>query len=263
MKPKKSKMPMNALNYPPATGPLKPPSKFSTLKEMRAPLEWLLALGNRKKLRHAPAGDGRLVVLVPGYGADEWSMRPLKKFLQRLHYRTFDWGHGRNRGHVNRDTGLLAQRVSELVEQHGGQAVTLIGWSLGGVLAREVARLHPSWVNAIITLGTPLIGGPKYTVVANKYARSMDLDLDAYEAEIHAINALGIEQPLTVIYSQSDGVVGWRASVDTYNAQARNIEVSCSHLGMGVHAEVWQIIAETLAEQSAEHNQSTDFGVSS
>ncbi len=96
-------------------------------------------------------------------------------------------------------------------------------------------------------MGTPLIGGPKYTVVANKYARLMDMDLDQYEKEIHAINSQGIQQPVTVIYSKSDGVVGWRASLDPYNPQARNIEVECSHLGMGVNAQVWRIIADTLA----------------
>lgn len=236
--------------YPSSTGPLKPPTKFSTLKEMRAPLEWLFAYGNRKKLKHVPKGDGRLLVLVPGYGADEWSMRPLKKFLKSINYQVFDWGHGRNRGHVEHDTGLLAETVQRISDHHNNQAVTLIGWSLGGILAREVARLQPHLVNQVITMGTPLIGGPKYTVLANKYAKSMDMDLDQYEAEIHAINSQGIKQPLTVIYSKSDGIVGWRATVDGYNPQAQNTEVSCSHLGMGVRAEVWQIIAETLAAPS-------------
>ncbi len=234
--------------YPASIGPLKPPSKFNTLKEIRAPLEWLFAYSNRKKLAHVPRGDGRIVILVPGYGADEWSMRPLKRFLQSINYQVFDWGHGRNRGHVSHDSELLASTVKIISQNYDQQSITLIGWSLGGVLAREVARLHPDRVNEVITMGTPLVGGPKYTVVAKKYAKSMDMDLDHYEAEIHAINSIGINQPLTVIYSKSDGVVGWRATVDHYNQQARNTEVNCSHMGMGVNAEVWQIIAETLGQ---------------
>ena len=233
--------------YPSSIGPLKPPTKFNTMKEIRAPLEWLIAYGNRKKLAHVPTGDGRILVLVPGYGADEWSMRPLKKFLQSINYQVFDWGHGRNRGHVDHDTTLLAETVKTISTNHNNEAVTLIGWSLGGILSREVARLQPQWVREVLTMGTPLIGGPKYTVLANKYAKSMDMDLDHYEAEIHSINSQGITQPITVIYSKSDGIVGWRATVDRYNKQAKNREVSCSHLGMGVNAEVWQIIAETLA----------------
>ncbi len=240
--------------YPASIGPLKPPSKLNTCKEIRAPFEWLLAWGNRSRLQHVPTGDGRLLVLVPGFGADQWSMRPLKKFLSSLNYRVFDWGHGRNRGHVAEETELLAATVAALRAAHDDQQVTLIGWSLGGVLSREVARLYPAAVAAVITMGTPLIGGPKYTVAANRYAQSMHINLDQYEKEIHAINSQGIKQPVTVIYSKSDGVVAWRASLDHYNPQARNIEVQCSHLGMGVNAKVWQVIANTLASKAGVMN---------
>ena len=240
--------------YPPATGHLKPPSKFSTFKEVRAPLEWLFAYNNRRKLADVPRGDGGVLVLVPGYGADEWSMRPLKKFLSSINYQVYDWGHGRNRGYVERDTALLADTIKNISENHDDQAVTAIGWSLGGVLSREVARLHPALIGEVITMGSPIIGGPKYTLLANRYAKSNQVNLDDYEAEIHAINSQGITQPITVIYSKSDGIVGWRASVDHYNKQAKNIEVACSHLGMGVNAEVWQIIAETLYDSSTEKN---------
>jgi len=240
--------------YPSSVGPLKPPTKFNTLKEIRAPLEWLFAYSNRTKLAHIPDGDGRLLVLVPGYGADEWSMRPLKKFLKSINYQVFDWGHGRNRGHVKQDTERLAETIQTIYKNHSDTKVTLIGWSLGGVLAREVARISPEWVKEVITMGTPLMGGPKYTVVAKKYAKTMAKDLDHYEAEIHEINSQGIKQPVTVIYSKSDGIVGWRAAVDRYNIQARNVEVKCSHLGMVVNAEVWQVIATTLADSDGDHH---------
>ena len=240
--------------YPPSTGLLRPPSKFNTLKELRAPLEWIMAYGNKKKLTKISKGDGRILILVPGYGADEWSMRPLKKFLKSINYQVFDWGHGRNRGHVEQDTELLAQTVHDISQNNNKQSVSVIGWSLGGVLSREVARLHPKLVKQVITMGTPLVGGPKYTIAANKYAKSMNMDLNQYEAEIHQINSLGITQPLTVIFSKSDGVVGWRASLDYYNPHAKNIEVNCSHLGMGVNAEVWDIIAKALANQSESHH---------
>ena len=241
---------MKAANNPSSKEALKPPSKLNTLKEIRAPWEWLLAMRNHRKLRNVPQGDQRILLLVPGYGADEWSMRPLKKFLCAINYRVFDWGHGRNRGHVKQDTELLASTVAQIRSKHENQSITMIGWSLGGVLSREVARLHPESIREVITLGTPLVGGPKYTVLANRYAKSRDMDLDQYEAEIHDINSQGIQQPLTVIYSKTDGIVSWQASVDHYNDQARNIEVSCSHLGMGVDAEVWKVIAETLSQSS-------------
>ena len=238
------------MQYPQSIGPLKPPTKLSTFKEVRAPLEWLLAFGNSRKLKNVPKGDGRIVVLVPGYGTDEWSMRPLKKFLSSINYKVFDWGHGRNKGRVKQDTDLLAKTVKTIRDDNNQSKVTLIGWSLGGVLSREVARLYPEFVSEVITMGTPLIGGPKYTVAANKYAKSAKIDLDEYEKEIHETNSIGIKQPLTVIFSKTDGIVGWRASIDSYNKQARNIEVDCSHLGMGVNAGVWKIIVETLNQSN-------------
>jgi predicted esterase YcpF (UPF0227 family) len=239
--------------YPSSIGPLRPPTKFNTLKEFRAPLEWFAAYGNRKKLKHTAKGDGRIIVLVPGYGAGKWSMRPLKKFLKSINYQVFDWGHGRNRGYIKDETALLADTIKFISKKHNNQTITVIGWSLGGVLSREVARLYPQIISEVITMGTPLVGGPKYTVAANKYAKSMDIDLDIYEAEIHEVNSLGIKQPVTVIYSKSDGVVGWRASLDSYNEQARNIEVNGSHLGLGVNVEVWKIIAETLSKPIGSH----------
>ena len=103
----------------------------------------------------------------------------------------------------------------------------------------------------MITLGTPIIGGPKYTVAAERFAADGKLDLDEFEKEVHARNSIGIRQPVTSIYSKLDGVVGWRASVDVYNAHARNIEVHSSHFGIGAHGKVWRLIADTLAAEEA------------
>ncbi|MEO1553421.1 MAG: hypothetical protein AAFR82_05755, partial [Pseudomonadota bacterium] len=64
---------------------------------------------------------------------------------------------------------------------------------------------------------------------------------------VHARNCIGLSQPLTVIYSKSDGIVGWKAARDIYNDQARNIEVRSTHFALGANATVWKIIAETLA----------------
>ena len=132
-------------------------------------------------------------------------------------------------------------------EALGGEPVTLIGWSLGGVIAREAARHFESRVREVITLGSPIIGGPKYTAVAGRFANAGGIDLDAFEKEVHERNSRGIGQPVTSIYSKLDGVVDWRASIDSYNRQARNIEVRSSHFGIGGNARVWRLIADILA----------------
>ncbi len=187
------------------------------------------------------------MVLLPGYGTDESSMRPLGRYLAYLGYDVYDWGLGRNRGHVDRYTREMGQRTRELHDTLGGVTLTLIGWSLGGVIARETARLFSPYVREVITLGTPVVGGPKYTAAAERFAAQANIDLDEFEKEVHARNSVGIRQPLTSIYSKLDGVVGWQASIDSYNEHARNIEVSSSHFGLGANGSVWRLIADILA----------------
>jgi hypothetical protein len=102
-------------------------------------------------------------------------------------------------------------------------------------------------VQQVLTLGTPIVGGPKFTSVGKRYAMLNNIDLEEFELDVHQRNAIGLTQPVTSIYSKSDGVVSWQASVDIYNQQARNIEVNSSHMGLGVNPKVWLIIADVLA----------------
>ncbi len=235
-----------ATNIPDA----RPPSRLATFLELRAPLDWATILLRAPQLLSAPRGDGRPIMLLPGYGTDEASMRPLGRYLRFLGYDVYDWGMGRNRGDVDGCVAAIGDRVAEIHAQLDGEPLTLIGWSLGGVIARETARLYESFVREVITLGTPIIGGPKYTAAAERFAKSANIDLDEFELEVHARNSAGIRQPVTSIYSRLDGVVGWRASVDTYNRQARNIEVYSSHFGIGANGRVWRLIAEILGGRS-------------
>ena len=232
-----------------------PPSRLATLLELRAPLDWASLLFRAPQLASAPKGDGRPVMLIPGYGTDETSMRPLGRYLEYLGYDVYDWAQGRNRGDVENDIQRVGKRAQEIHDARSGDAVTLIGWSLGGVSAREAARLFEPYVREVITLGTPIIGGPKYTSVANRFAESAKLDLDEFEKEVHERNSIGIKQPVTSIYSKADGVVGWRASIDTYNKQARNIRVNSSHFGLGANGKVWFLIANLLANKATVQNE--------
>ena len=147
-----------------------PPSRLATLLELRAPLDWASLLLCAPQLLTAPRGDGRPVMLLPGYGGDEGSMRPLARYLKYLGYDVYDWGIGRNRGNVEAYINLIGKRVRKIHDELDGKPITLIGWSLGGVVAREVARLYETNVREVITMGTPIIGGPKYTAVAHRFA---------------------------------------------------------------------------------------------
>ena len=238
--------PVNTIETAPECAP---PSALNTLLEVRAPLELLSLLPYSPKLLLAPRGDGRPVVLAPGFGANEKSLWPLGRYLKFLGYRVFSWGLGKNRGQVEKNIEEFGEVVVALHEQCQ-ESLTLVGWSLGGVVSREVARLHDNAVREVITMGTPIIGGPKYTAIANSFAKKRNFDLDELEVEIHRRNSIGIKQPVTSIYSKSDGVVGWQASLDVYNEQANNVRVASSHLGLGVNPKTWLIIADLLAKKT-------------
>jgi len=196
-------------------------------------------------LARLPRGGGTPVLVVPGFGAGDGSTALLRGYLGLLGYRSRGWGMGRNRGNV----GALIPRVTELVAAlaaEEGQPVRLVGWSLGGYLAREAARERPDDVAAVVTLGSPVVGGPKYTAVADAY-RQRGYDLDAIEAEIAARERVPITVPITAIYSRNDLVVSWQACIDHSSPQVEHVEVRSTHLGLGVDPEVFRIVAERLS----------------
>jgi predicted esterase YcpF (UPF0227 family) len=224
------------------------PTLFDILREVRAPFEFASVALHAHALSKAPIGDGRAVMLVPGYLADDYSMRPLGFYLKYLGYDVYYTELGRNMGKVNTDMMRLGARVESISADLDDEKVTLIGWSLGGVLTREVARLFPNVVQEVLTLGTPIVGGPKFTSVGKRYAKTNNIDLEQFELDVHQRNSIGLTQPVTSIYSKSDGVVGWQASVDIYNQHATNIEVNGSHMGLGVNPKVWITIANVLGK---------------
>ncbi len=223
---------------------LKPPARVGKYLEVRAPFEALTLVPAAPWLLTMPRGDGRQIMFVPGFLADDASTWPMRRYLSYLGYSALPWSQGRNKGRPERDAETLVDHIESVRREH--EKITLVGWSLGGVISREAARIAPHAVREVITYGTPVEGGPKYTSTATLYANNRGLDLDAFEHHIHSVNSKGISQPLTVIYSRSDGIVGWRAAIDRYNPQAKHIRVPGSHLGMGTNPLVWRAIAKTL-----------------
>ena len=168
---------------------------------------------------------------------------PLRAYLRRLGYDARGWGFGTNTGDPRRDADRLARRVLELVDADGSP-VSLVGWSLGGVIAREVARLHPEAVDRVITYGTP-VGGPRYTTVARAYRRGPD---DGGHRESRRLDESNpIRVPLTILFSRQDGVVSWQSCIDHASPSAEHVEIRSTHLGMGFDPDVWAIVADRLA----------------
>ena len=226
------------------------PTPSGLLVEARGVFEIPRLLLRSPRLARQPRGAGESVLVLPGYGAGDGSTSVLRAYLGFLGYRPAGWGLGRNTGEVTDLLPRIARRVSS-VSQAEGRPVILIGWSLGGYLAREAARERPRDVDQVITLGSPVIGGPKYTAVADVY-RGRGIDLDAIEAEVAERNRQPLNTPVTAIYSRRDGVVAWRACIDPHPNPVEHVEVDTTHLGLGFCSEVYEIIAERLARRRNE-----------
>jgi pimeloyl-ACP methyl ester carboxylesterase len=233
-----------------ADRPTGPPPRSALLWEPLGLLEPLrLALGSRR-LARLPRGDGRTVVLLPGFGTTDHWLWPLGRYLRYLGYRVESWGQGRNHGRVPQLVPRLVERVRTLAERDEAP-LGLVGWSLGGYLARETARELPAQVSRVITFGSPVVGGPKYTATARHYLRN-GFDLDAIEARVAEREAVPLRVPVTAIFSKRDGIVSWQACIDHSNANVEHLEVGATHFGMGFSPRVFEIVARRLGAQGGE-----------
>lgn len=222
------------------------PVRSGMWREVRAVPTALRIPVSQRALSRAPRGDGHVVIDVPGWKAREITGAPLRRYLRRIGYDARGWGLGTNRGKPEADALELAERVVELTTD--GSRVSLIGWSLGGVIAREVARQHPDRVRQVVTYGTPIVGGPTFTVGANSFGPAECRRMTALSEQLDRDRP--ITTPLTVIYSRRDHVVSWQACVDHHSPNVEHYEVGSTHLGLGVDPDVWALVARRLASVS-------------
>ena len=169
-------------------------------------------------------------------------MVPLRTFLRRLGHDAQSAALGRISDDVETQYLRLAEKVAAL-HHSTGRKVALVGWSIGGVLSREVARDRPDIVRRLVTFGTPAVGGPTYSAVAWRYSEDA---LAATRLRIDERSRVPITVPLTAMWSRRDGVVAPRACLDHDTPDAELIEVSSTHLGMGLDPDVWAITADRL-----------------
>lgn len=227
-----------------AGAPQGPPPRVRLLSEIGAVREPARLLWNTPRLASAPRGDERVAMLLPGWKAPEASMVPIGTFLARQGHRPCAWGLGRNDGDVEATRDQLIEQVPRLAER-SGRAINLIGWSLGGVIAREVARALPGDVHRVVTYGSPVLGGPSHTVGAgvagpDECARITELQerLDATEP---------IRVPITAIFTRRDRAVDWRSCIDRSSLDVTMVEVNSTHVGLGIDPDVWSAVADALA----------------
>lgn len=227
------------------------PTSFSRLQgattELSGALEWVRLIASAPRLMTAPAGNGGPVMLVPGFMTHELVMAPLCAYLSSLGHDARGWGRGTNTGVVERDVvetlPVLRQRA-----ELAGRPVALVGWSLGGVISRELAREAPELVDCVITYGTPVVGGPSYTVVADHYGPEVCARVAREAADRERSRPLRV--PVTAVFTRFDGVVSWPACLDHTNPCVEHVEVRSTHVGMGLDPDVWWTVARALTEST-------------
>jgi pimeloyl-ACP methyl ester carboxylesterase len=197
-----------------------------------------------------PRGDGHAVVVFPGLASDRHATAPLTSFCEGLGYETHDWGRGFNtgpRGDANAWLDELAEHVANLPERPDAD-LSLIGWSLGGIYAREVAKRLTAKVRQVITIGSPFAGGSDDTHAGLVY-RLLSGQKATLDAEMRRQLVNPPPVPTTSIYSRTDGVVAWQACVQSGNRQdTENVEVQGSHCGLGWNASVLEVVADRLSQ---------------
>ena len=230
----------------PAPNAVKPPNAFLMMLEGRAPWEYAATLAASPWFVRLPRGDGHGVVVFPGLAASDGSTLPLRRFIRDRGYAPYPWRLGVNRGPRDGVLDSCRALVRRAAEQHDGK-VSLVGWSLGGVYAREIAGDMPELVRCVITLGSPFGGHPRSTNAWRlfEWASGKSADDPALLAKLRRAPP---PVPTTSIFSRTDGVVPWRTSLNDAAPQAENIEIAASHIGMGSNPLALYAIADRLAQ---------------
>jgi dienelactone hydrolase len=205
-------------------------------------------------LASAPRGDGHGVLVLPGLLASDTSTLLLRRYLSWLGYDVRGWDLGRNRGPTEEVLAGLPRALLDHARRTG-RPISLVGWSLGGVYARELARREPRHVRQVITLGSPFaLTNPRRQSRANgPYRRLSHLHADGARLPTSEQRAQPIAVPSTSVYSRLDGVVSWQACLEPETRLHQNVEVRCSHLGFGVDPATLWLIADRLATPPGQH----------
>ncbi|MEH6591916.1 MAG: alpha/beta hydrolase [Halioglobus sp.] len=231
---------------------ISPPSALLALSEVHRAVAEIAALKLSKKLlRRAPQGDGHPVMVLPGFMGDDGYNGPFRRFLSGCDYAVHGWGLGRNLGPGDGVLEGMLERLEFLHKRHE-RPVSLVGHSLGGIYARELARELPHCVRQVISLGSPFgegrLSASHLSHLFSRLNPPEDLPLD------QSVLAEPPPVPTTAVYSRGDGVVNWKTSVQDrgHHDETESIRVVGSHCGMTMNPTIWFLVAERLAQASGD-----------
>lgn len=196
-----------------------------------------------------PKGENRPVLVLPGFLASDASTTPIRWFLDRLGYASYGWDVGRNLGPTDKTLEGITTKIVELRETYG-QPVSLVGWSLGGIYAREIARLAPDYIRDVVTLGSPFqiqrSSDSNASVASDRLRQNWSQNVRLPRIPDRMRDTLPV--PSTAVFTKTDGIVSWADCVDVPDDNHDNVEVFGSHCGLGHNLAALYVVADRLGQ---------------
>lgn len=216
---------------------------------------------NRKTLLDGlPRGNNQPVLFIPGFLTNDVAMNPLRRTLSELGYNSLKWGCGVNWGASHKKVQEVKDRFEQIIKDHPNQKIALVGWSLGGIYARELARHYPENVSCVITLGSPFAADSENDKHINPVLKRIYETLNPKsplitDEKLQAQAMLPPPVPTTSVFSKTDGIVNWRASLNPDTPLSENIDITnsssrgqgVSHTSMRLNKTAITIIADRLS----------------
>ncbi|SMC97319.1 Alpha/beta hydrolase family protein [Novosphingobium sp. B1] len=232
-----------SLALQPRPADVRGPKWQALLGELRTPVEhWQASRRNRAMDEQAP--ESRAVMLLPGFGTHPARMKPLRIALEAAGHRVSDWGLGFNFGPTEDRFDRLCERVLTMARKEG-EPLVLVGWSLGGIFAREVAKRHPEAVRLVVTMGTPFSGDRRANNAWRAYQLIAGHSVD--EPPIGQDMAAKPPVPTVALWSARDGIVSPRSSCGRKGERDLAIPMRCTHLGFAAHPDVAAMLKRLVA----------------
>ena len=218
---------------------MSPPPKRNLFFELGLPFSIVQVYRNRKRWTEGltPLSTPHPIIVIPGLGAGDGSTRALRGFLRYIGLWVHGWKQGINHGRVGRILPKVIEHVITISKRHNAPVI-LIGWSLGGLISREISRQISEHVHAVCCMGSPLVGGPTHTIYARLYERTGS-NLEEMAELIAKRESVPLTVPCHILYSKRDGIVHWEACIDQYNEHTTHKEIKTPHFSMGTSQEVF------------------------
>ncbi len=226
----------------------RPPQVRLSLQEARVASDYVRGRRAENGLARDWPGDGRPILVIPGMFAADRKMRMLRRVIEKAGYASYGWELGRNMPH--RASAVLSgidARVDEIAQQHD-RPVTLIGWSLGGLIAREYAKHASDRVEAVITMGSPFSGNLRHNNAWRAFELFARHPIDASPFA----HGMATKPPVhtTAIWSPKDGIIPPRAARGLPHERDAEVQVNCGHMGYVCAPDALEAILRILASQS-------------